>query len=221
MKRFLCVLLVTAVFFLTPGCAKSDDKSFVLPPTRISTSGESHALLAQHYTFSSAFSDSDLVARVEIGDWLGEDTEGWVTYYDATLLHCYKGDAPDTFVLLQDGCSTSTMEGYPLFTGGNELFLFLKEAVFDDYGQAYWIIGSFTTVMDVSYDSNGTRYYADHYGILGETVEDSTNYALQSDIAKEVYSYAAKTDSIVELMQYQYPYIFSETDLAAVCENMK
>ena len=194
------------------GCSSFSDQSIVLPPTRIGT-GTFQGALGERYTFESALSEADVVARIEVGNWISEDTDIFQTYYEATVLECFKGSIPTSFTLLQDGCSQATEKRYPLFTHGNELLVFLNEATLTDYESPYWIIGSFTTVFDVFYDNGGDRYYADRYGIMGELTNISRNYALVENVSNVLRNKAIEEDPIIEEMQYEYPYIFSETDI--------
>ncbi len=206
--------------------AKYDDNSIVLPPVRIGKSPvDIH--LAKEYTFETAFSTADAVARIKVGNWLSEDDEITSSFYEATVLQCFKGDIPETFILKQFGCSDNGLEGYPLFTYGNELLLFLGKGSSADYEsncptkyeKFYWIIGSFSTVLDVSYDADGNRYFADRYGLLGRTIDVSSDYALQKRISSQVYSYTVKSDPFVANIvdeQHLYPYIFSESDIISL-----
>ena len=199
------------VIFIT-GCCKNSNSQLVLPPCRVGE-GSVQVSLDAEYPFTSAFAAADAVARVEIGNWIGEDMQIHKTYYEATVLEFYKGNIPAAFTLLQDGCSAGTLKGYPLFTCGNELLVFLKEATGLDYNAPYWIIGSFTTVLDVSYDASGNRYFADRYGILGETMSIPANYALEADTFHDVYARITESDSVVQDMNFAYPFVFSEIDV--------
>lgn len=220
MKKFLCIFFTITLLLSVSGCATVSDErdTVVLPPSRIGTFGI-QATFGDKYTFESALSEADVVARIKVGNWLAEDINLYKTYYEATVLKCFKGSIPDTFTLLQDGCSAATMKTYPLFTSGNEILVFLKEATVTTYESPYWIIGSFTTLLDVSYDENGNRYYADRYGILGESIDINFNYAHENSVSNEVLAIAAVNDPIISEMQYAYPYIFSEADIIALIEK--
>lgn len=233
MKKLLS-LFVAAFMLLAAGCSQgadvptnSGEDSIVLPPSRVGE-GIFDGVLAKMYTFETAFSEADAVVRIKVGNWLYEDTESDLTYYESTVLQCFKGDMPESFTLIQDGSSHETMEGYPLFTYGNELLLFLNQVTGPGDESIYWIIGSFTTVIDVSYDNNGNRYYADSYGILGESVNISSNYADQSDLAQEVYNYTINSDPFLAEfsadqtdMSPYYHYIFSEFDINTLFDSYK
>ncbi len=178
------------------------------------------ASFGHRYTFESALSEADAVARIIVGNWLGEDKDLGKTYFEATVLQCFKGDLPERITLLQDGCSSATLKGYPLFTSGNEMLVFINHASVTDYDSPHWIIGAFTTLLDVSYDNAGTRYYVDRYGILGETIDIPTNYASNPVISREVRNTMTKNDPIWKEMEDAYlevehifPYIFLEDDL--------
>lgn len=218
MKKFLCIILASIFLLIAVGCSGSSSGTEGLPPTRIGSS-EIQASFDTKYTFASAVSESDVVARIEVGNWIAEDTALHNTYYEATVLQCFKGNIPTQFTLLQDGCSAGTLKGYPLFARGNEMLVFLKEATGVNYDSPYWIIGSFMTVLDISYDDSGTRYYLDRYGFLGETIDIATNYSLQNDTFTEVVSRSIESDPIVQDMQYSYPYIFAENELMALLQN--
>ncbi len=219
MKRRMRLFLILSLLCLVVGYGLVKSRGDGHPPRRIGA-GTMHTSLSQRYTVETAFAAADVVARIQVGNWLEEDTELHQTYYGATVLECFKGDIPKAFTLLQSGCSTFTVEGYPLFTKGNELLLFLREAEGLDFEAPYWIIGSFTTVMDVAYDTAGNRYYADRYGIFCEEFYDCVNYTSHSTIASEVRAYAAKVDSIVKTMGYAYPKIYLGNDFERFMEGL-
>lgn len=216
---FLIVSAVIVVPMLrTEEPGTTDDPAAVLPPTRLGSSSI-QACLEKKYTLNTAVSEADVVARIQVGDWIAEDTDIHATYYEATVLECFKGNIPNTFTLIQDGSSAGTLKGYPLFTSGNEMLVFLNVAIELDYDSPYWIIGAFTTILDVSYDNAGNRYYADRYGILGETVDVAVNYARQPSTFAEVYARSVEADPIVQDLRYSYPYVFAESDLIPLLED--
>ena len=171
MKKCLCLIMSLAMLLLLAGCATPSGDTPVLPPTRVG-SGKLSASLPKEYTFETATEEADVVARIRVGDWLSEDTYCYQTFYEATVLECFKGKLPKSFVLAQLGCSTGTFRDYPLFTSGNEFLVFLKKAPEDlgdikaDYDSLYWIFGHFSTLLDVAYDESGNRYYTDWCGNL-------------------------------------------------------
>ena len=131
MKKILS-LLTAAFMLLMSGCSQqpssplSDSDNIILPPSRIGE-GEFNVQLTKRYTFETAFAEADAVARVKVGNWLSEDRENDSTCFEATTLQCFKGSLPETFTLYQTGSSHETLEGFPLFTYGNELLLFLNQ----------------------------------------------------------------------------------------------
>lgn len=212
MKRILCTLFAVLILFSAVACTANEESEAVLPPVR-EGSGETKAQFDGKYSFSTAMSDADVVARIRVGNWIAEDSDLRQTYYEAEVLECYKGEIPKHFTLLQDGCSTGTYKGYPLFINGNEMLLFLKEAVeLPQYDSPYWIIGSFTTLLNVVYDDNDL-YFVDRYGILGESINVTNNYANVASVANGVYTAAVESDPHMENVEHNYPYIYSEADV--------
>lgn len=209
---------VTTNSIITPS-----DGSVILPPARIDEDTYNVSLV-RDYTFETAFSTAETVARIKVGNWLSENNEIHSTYFEAAVLQCFKGDIPETFILKQDGSSVGTVKGYPLFTYGNELLLFLKKGSTTDYETVYWIIGAFTTVLDVSYDADGARYYTDSRNIMGVTMNISSNYVSQDDILSEVYASAVSSDPFIADItdkQHFYSHIFSEADVNKLIDNCK
>lgn len=219
MKRFFSYLLIVVLLSLMVGCSQQEKKNAILPPVRVG-SGIMYMQLERQHTVESAFEEAYAVARVKIGDWLGENTEHELSYFKAVVMEEFKGDLPQSFALIQDGCSTATQVGYPLFTAGNELLLFLHKATGEeDYQPAYWIVGAFTTFMDVAYDAEGNRYYTDRYGLLCKNFFGCPNYTYNSTIGEElqieqsVRSYLISVDPYYEIMGYKFPKIYRGTDL--------
>lgn len=173
------------------------------------------------YNFETAFAEADAVARIKVGDWLAETEH--VTYYEAAVLQCFKGDMPDIFTLIQDGCSDHTLDRYPLFTWGDEMLLFLDIAKDDEdleFNSPYWIIGAFTTIFDVAYDKDGNRYYVDSYGVIGERTDIEKNYSDDAKVYESVYSWMCAANPLMaEAEEYHIPYIFSDSDVLKLIDE--
>lgn len=196
------------------------EKEIVLPPTRYGK-GISKASLAKGYTFESAFEDSDMVAIVRIGNWLGEKETSRITYFEADIIDIYKGEEIDNIVLYQDGNADSTLKGYPLFTYGNEILVFLNHITDPKFGDAYWIIGSYTTVFDVITTDSGDVYFSDRWGVLAQTMDTCTNYAMQPGVRADVYLAATKNDPVFFDDIRRIRFVFSESDVEALIDSLK
>ncbi len=212
MKKVLCLLLAVMLIASLSGCADTFLKDAKLPPVR-TADHSTHASLGKSYTFETAFEEADAVARIQVGSWIAEYTEGTITYFEARVLERFKGNIPNTFTLIQDGCSIRTIDGYPLFAAGNELLVFLNEGSTTEYDSPYWICGSYTTFMDVLYDNAGNRYYGDRKGHLGQTVEIGKNYTFDYELFQQMYENLKETDSLFAEQEYKFPYVFAEADL--------
>lgn len=78
MKRRIFVLLLAGMLLLLTACG-----GVVRPPVRIGeTTG--NASFNRSYSLTEAFEEADVVALVQVGNWLGEKTDGFsYTYYEA------------------------------------------------------------------------------------------------------------------------------------------
>ncbi|MBD5080299.1 MAG: hypothetical protein HDT44_00865 [Ruminococcaceae bacterium] len=232
MKNLIC-LAVSAIIALS-GCSASSDKlpavtdenGAVLPPVRVLEDVSCHGDLARSYTFETAFSEAEVVARIKVGNWLYEDNDIMSTFFEAETLQCFKGDIPEKFILKQEGSSEWIEDSFPLFTYGNELLVFMSKGDSKGYESRYpkkydtfyWLIGAYITFFDVSYDNNGNRYYADRYGFMGKTM----NISSKDDFYSEVYEYAVKADPFlgsIRNKEYYYSYIFSEDDVISLMKS--
>ncbi len=145
-----CLALIVAI-----GLLYRQEKA-VLPPVRTGAS-EARATLVQEYSLKEAFSQADLVAWLRIGNWLGDN--GHTTKFQAQILECYKGSAPDTILFFQSGSADATFKNYPLHTHGNEVLVFLSAS--SDTPNGYFSIASFATDFDVVTDTDGKAYLRD------------------------------------------------------------
>lgn len=94
------------------------------PPTRSSNAQYNFAQLRHTLSLLQLWESADAVAWVSIGNWLSETDCG--SYYDVTVIECYKGELPSSIVLEQAGSSVNTYTDFPLLTYGNECLVFLQ-----------------------------------------------------------------------------------------------
>ena len=239
MKRRIFTFLLAAALVLLTACSGRG----VEPPVRI---GEAtgNACFNRSFSLTEAFEEADVVALVQVGNWLGEKTDGFpYTYYEADALECYKGDIPAHFTLMQSGASTSTNEDYPLYTYGNQLLLFLRHSQTDwgeayiQYPGAYVNVCAFITMMYAANADDGSRYFVDRFGLmtyeelranpgsatLGQPLsrmQESTVEELRADLEKtdpllaESLSFGERQNSFLE------PYVYSEDTLKALFASL-
>ena len=214
----------TASDVSTPTEALSDtegnapEADIVLPPVRYSD-GEVHASLDKEYTFEATFEEADAVAHIRVGNWLYEREDQGSTCFEAEIIDCYKGDITGSFVLKQDGYSNGTLKGYPLFTHGNELLLFMRKSEDEGTGSiCYWILGSFSTVLYASYDDSGNLYYLNPFKHFTEAL-DIPDYSGRSALSAEILNNDARSDKIHE--GFSYSRVFSADDLKELFVDME
>ena len=239
----LLLAFVTVKISTLVACGKlriKDGSVVILPPAREGKDNDKidFSLLVEH-GFESAYAEADFVAHVRVGNWLSEKREGMLTCYEATVIHTYKGDMTGDFTLVQKGSSKYTLPYYPLFTYGNEILAFCKKS--EKRKNEYYIVGSFATVLDVATTNGGEVYFMDRSGLLGEKTENLVHYikaksgevyyidcnGLPSDSTGKLINYTSQIDLMVELKKYvrerdlvlskyQYPYVFSASDIEAL-----
>lgn len=198
-----------------------DTDKIVLPPVRVGTEGYSRLSLHERSsTIESLCEYIDAIAVIRVGNWLDEGS--FHTYYDAEVLDVISGTIPEKFVLLQDGNSEVTIKGYPLFTYGSELLVFLvktssspEEGCAYPNDNSYWIAGSYTTAMEVVTDEDGTTYFVDCYHLIDRSAVELANFKSEATVNTTVYQTLLARD--VEGMQYKVKYhaIYSLNELAA------
>lgn len=198
---------------------KAENDNPTLPPVRISEN-TAHALL-ERYTLERAYTEADLICVVQIGDWLGEDVENYSTFFEAQVVRSFKGDANETITLKQSGCSELTFVGYPLFTYGNNLFLFLKESDDPAYGKIYWILGSYSTVFDVAETSPGETYVVARTSRIAQEFSDAKNYKNESTVCTRLQDALEGQDSVVYGERPSLPYIFSVEDVQVQIKSLE
>ncbi|MCL1806141.1 MAG: hypothetical protein FWG31_00390 [Oscillospiraceae bacterium] len=145
-------------------------------PVRVSEYTDASSLY-RSYTLEEAILESDLVADITITSWLGETERPDSTFFKAKVNNVIAGEPLEELVVVQVGCGSSTRDDYPLFQRGDRLLLFLidYDGPKDEkmpYDTAYWIIGSYSTVMDVV-TVGKTLYAIDRWGFM---TRDEENY---------------------------------------------
>ena len=226
--KIICVFFVLVAFLFSTGCSSLDGtyilnggsvtndevEERVLPPCRISEKSVISASLAKKYTLTSAYEDADVVAHIKVGDWLEEDAELMSSFFEAEIIRIYKGKAEDKIVLEQDGTSTGTLKGYPLLTYGKEVLVFLKDATSFEkihYKDAYWIIGSYTTLLDACYDDKGNVYFNDMCGVLWGSMDK--HVFIKENTREELYNSLIKIDPWILTIDYRHDNYITEKEL--------
>ncbi len=171
-----CLAVIAAVGFGLVNLNKPQEPAVILAPKRVGESQVSSVPEKLH-TLQSGFRDAQAVAWVRVGNWLGEDQDVGVigsTWFELEVLHSFKGELPEKIVVKQEGCSSSTEKDFPLFIHGEEMLLFLAELPDETYVNGYWIIGDYSTVLDVGRDAAGNSYVVDNMALM---LERSTQIA--------------------------------------------
>lgn len=167
MKKIGAIIFLLAVLALV-GCASNEGKPSYNRIGKTTAEGS----LETRYTLVSASEEAELIAVIQVEQWLSEDPNQMCTFFQCTVKEVLGGELnADSLVLLQTGYSELTIKGYPLFGVGNELLVFLKKAVQTPYDNAYYIIGENTTIFDLI--EVGSKTYAiDRTGTFSEQMPD-------------------------------------------------
>ena len=178
-------------------------KDAVLPPAREGKESVAHSRTAL-FSLESAFLQADSVCTVTVGDWIGDN--GTATYFKAKVDKVFKGDLPDTIELYQIGCEEVTADGFPLFTYGNRLLVFLSPFKPDDGIEAensYELLGAGSAFFYVASAEDGSEYYIDTIGLFSnETMRlcrglDLTNHADDLALREELVNDVASYDKLI------------------------
>ncbi len=192
----------------------------VLPPTRFTRGGGDPGSYywEEEDTFEAAYAEADVVARLIVGDWLGENAELRATYYKATEVETFKGKLPKNFILKQKGY---TQEGAVLlYTYGNEVLLFLKADEDPNYKNTYANFNEIAAI-DVSYDKKGNAYYVARHDNFGATVPCQTlddyeaSYDIYNNLLEQDRMIGVLRDSMQRRFERNNPYMFPVSDLNA------
>lgn len=180
----------------TPGSDEVDasDENIIRPPVRESKYQASASFI--FLSLKEIEEEADAIVRLKIKNWLGESIYYGRTYYDAEVIEVYKGDVPSSIILAQFGTSEETFRGFPLFTYGEEVILFLGKYESQDnkYGEMS------LNIEEPEFDAN--RVYGIHYMHLYvmnvSSIDDGSEYVIPTtSIALE------RNDSLVNsIMNY-------------------
>ncbi len=229
--RFLCsAVLALGILssLLLSGCTQSSasgNSEAVLPPIRMSEYPAEACLGNVPGTVQEAIERSDAVATVRVGDWLGDSVTKMSTLFSAEVIETVKGELPNRFTLMQEGSSELIYRDYPLFTHGNELFLFLtkipeKDAEFLKYPKdTYKITGSYTGVMHLV-ELDGEKYVIPHNCAIFQEMPDSVkNLAQDEAFLKSAVDELIRSDSIWERFPSVHQHLYKLDELIRALRN--
>ncbi len=183
------------------------EDGILLPPNRVSAGMLIDYVRA--YNLVEATSEADAIVWVRIGNWLGE--AGEYTHFEAEVVQCLKGEQSGTMEICQMGTSAGTVQGYPLFTYGNEKLLFLKNR-----DGAWYMINDNQTVMDVVQCQDGNAYAVPQFQWFLAWLEPSLpfeNHADREDLRQDICDALTARDSLYNGKPERMEYILSLEDL--------
>jgi len=184
----LVVVLLVVCLSSCHGTAREPRETFLLPLVREGKQGTLEGCFAISYSFQSLWEESDLVIFGRVQSWLSEiagDENGvHQTFHDVIVLETFKGKPSERIVMLQEGSSAYTYEHSPIYRHGEEMLLFLKEAVPYDsqpYEKSYWMPAGWPSALPVVKDDNNVRYALDFYYFI-------PNMGAEANIALDNYN---------------------------------
>ncbi|NLK02446.1 MAG: hypothetical protein GX314_05195 [Clostridiaceae bacterium] len=177
-----------------------ESAGIVWPPARFGRT-RTLPLPVKNYDLQTAVAESDLVARVIVLNWLGEDNDNLTSFFEARVLETIKGKNLDRITLVQNGSSAGSDEA--LYTYGTELLVFLRQVNYPQYKNAYRSIGNRTTSVFIVKDNTGRAYTLDKYGNLTQGFEVES-------IMKWIRPGSEKYGELRQNWKEQDPYLFNE-----------
>ncbi len=172
MKKIFAIIL--AVLMLLPCLAACAKEEPILPPVREGKSKIQSSML--FIPIEKMGEKADAIVHLKIKNWIGESIEQKRTYFNAEVIEVYKGDVPENIILGQSGTSKETNQGYPLFTYGEELILFLGK--YDSQDNKY--DKNMLNVEESEFDTDNIYgiYYMQLYVMNVATLNDGSRFVI-------------------------------------------
>lgn len=205
MKKILSVILTLMLLFCLCAC-----DSPVLPPERIGA-GESHVHWI-YYGFSDMCKNSDVIAYVEIGNWLGESE--YDTFFEAKILKQYKGEALSTFTISQYGSSKITENGSPIFSHGNKIFVFLRKESSENFGEIFSIPSTYSLFYGEEY--KGETYLISRSSFFIDTIDVNPSPEHRREVIKKI----CDNDPYYQEDFFLSGYVYAEKDIEALIKSI-
>ncbi len=211
-----CLAVMVTVGFGIWNFQSAQQPEVVLPPTRLGQY-QTESELARSYTVQEGAQEATVIAWVRIGNWLGEDfSDGTLfgrTFFDLEVVKVFKGNPADNIVVVQQGSSVGTMRQYPLFTYGEEMILFLRESSNAPHENCYWIIGAYSTVLDVARDNDGNAYVIDGFYFLKKSMGDTMISNVENaEKRSQIFGNVEKMDPLANVDSYTQEWIILEIE---------
>lgn len=218
----ILVLFTIALAIATNGFshAKPDEDKpieiFSEPKVRIAETTR-QADFVKNYSLETLTKEADAVAWIRIGNWLGESETLGVTTFSAEVKEQIKGDLGgkgSKITVVQDGTSKCTVENYPIFTGGNDVILFLKRAeeeIQNSVGKVYRIIDGSRSVFYTTLITKDSERFATALNNewLTRMPDDIPNIASIDDMWKTVFAALAVNDKLWDSIMPETRLIYS------------
>lgn len=174
-------LLVSAwVFLQSPSVTSAVPGEESLETTKRS---EQIKALVMSYSIDEAVKKSDLIAEIVIKNKVEEfDKPSPQTAFSAEVNNVLKGNLEKGSIInvLQDGNTTISFNGTPMFQPGESYVLMLMEAVGLDNDNTYWILGAETGIYQVVTDQTLMKWQKSE-----ETLKSIEVFETQLDTVNE------------------------------------
>lgn len=154
----------------------------ILPPSREGVEGEA-TVRTRLYSIPEAYASAEAVCLVKVGNWLGDN--GTVTYFECEVEKAYKGLLPERIAICQMGDRLVTIKGFPLFTSGDRLLLFLLPYKADDgmdIDDPYELLGVYSAFFHAQ-TLDGETYIIDTMGLISRETMRACPGTMPHDLA--------------------------------------